>query len=114
MAEEKNVKVTEVQALEVAIDFLGDAGNEFADVVEKLEKMLATRQKPRERKTDDSKRLANIERGKKFAEVWNGDTFKAADVASVLEVSIPQANQVCKAMGWEKVPTTEKVNVYKL
>lgn len=102
-------KMTEIKALEAAI-----AGKMTPEVIEKLEAMLATRKKPRNRKKDDSKRLANIALGEKFAEAWEGDTFKAADVAAVLGVSPAKASAVCKAMGWDTVPTTEKVNVYSL
>ena len=102
-------KMTEIKALEAAI-----AGEITPEVREKLEAMLATRKKPRVRKKDDSKRLANIALGEEFAAKWDGDIFKAADVANVLGVSPAKASAICKAMGWETVPTTEKVNVYTL
>ena len=102
-------KMTEVKALEAAI-----AGEMTPEVINKLEAMLATRKKPRNRKKDDSKRLANIALGEQFAEAWEGGTFKAADVATALGVSPAKASAVCKAMGWDTVPTTEKVNVYTL
>jgi hypothetical protein len=63
---------------------------------------------------DTRKRDANIALGEKFAAGFEGETFKAADVAEALEVSKPKANAICKAMGWEEVPTTEKVKVYSL
>ena len=102
-------KMTEIKALEAAI-----AGNITDEVREKLEAMLATRKKPRVRKKDDSKRLANIALGEQFAASWEGETFKAADVANALGVSAAKASAICKAMEWETVPTTEKVNVYTL
>ena len=102
-------KMTEIKALEAAI-----AGEITPEVREKLEAMLATRKKPRIRKKDDSKRLANIALGEQFADAWEGAEFKAADVANALGVSPAKASAVCKAMGWETVPTTEKVNVYTL
>ena len=102
-------KMTEIKALEAAI-----AGEITPEVREKLEAMLATRKKPRVRKKDDSKRLANIALGEQFADAWEGAEFKAADVAAALGVSPAKASAVCKAMGWETVPTTEKVNVYTL
>lgn len=106
--------MTEIQALEAAI-----AGNITDEVIAKLQKMVDTRKKPRVRKADDSKRLANIALGEDFAEAFadafpEGATFTAADVANVLEVSKQKANAVCKAMGWDEVPTTEKVKVYTL
>lgn len=102
-------KMTEIKALEAAI-----AGEITPEVREKLEAMIATRKKPRVRKKDDSKRLANIALGEEFAGKWNEGNFKAADVARVLGVSPAKASAVCKAMEWEIVPTTEKVNVYTL
>ena len=102
-------KMTEIKALEAAI-----AGEMTDEVIAKLEAMLATRKKPRNRKKDDSKRLANIALGEEFAAKWEGDTFKAADVASTLGVSPAKASAVCKAMEWELVPSTEKVNIYTL
>ena len=81
---------------------------------EVLSKMLEQISKPRPRKANTAKRDANIALGEKFAEAWDEETFKAANVAEILEVSKPKANAICKAMGWEEVPTTEKVKVYKL
>ena len=102
-------KMTRKEALEIAI-----AAIENAEAVEVLEKMYAQVTKPRTRKPNTAKRDANIALGEKFAEVWDEETFKAANVAEILEVSKPKANAICKAMGWEEVPTTEKVKVYKL
>ena len=76
--------------------------------------MIEVRSRKRDRKPDDSKRLANIALGEQFAEGFTGETFKAADVAAALGVSVAKASAICKAMGWEKVPTTEKVAVYTL
>ena len=106
--------ITEVQALEAAI-----AGNLTDEVIAKLQKMLDTRKKPRTRKADTSKRDANVALGEDFADAFEdafpeGATFTAADVAEVLEISKQKASAVCKAMGWETVPTTEKVKVYTL
>lgn len=81
---------------------------------EVLERMLAQITKPRVRKPNTAKRDANIALGEQFAEAWNGETFKASDVANALNVSVAKASAICKAMGWEKVPTTEKVAVYTL
>lgn len=102
-------KMTRKEALEIAI-----AAVENAEAVEVLEKMYAQVTKPRPRKVNTAKRDANIALGEKFAEVWDEKTFKAANVAEILEVSKPKANAICKAMGWEEIPTTEKVKVYKL
>lgn len=113
-------KMTRAQAIEFAIDnitanCMGDMEKTGAnEAIEILEKMHAQITKPRPRKTDDSKRLANIALGEKFAEGWHGGEFKAADVAAALEVSKPKANAICKACGWTEVPTTEKVKVYTL
>ena len=117
-------KITEVQALTIARalveDYVTD-GAEFenaeftpAEVAEKLDKMIEVRGRKRERKSDDSKKLANIALGKKFAEAWTGGEFKCADVRDFLEVSSSKANAVIRAMGWEQVESTEKVKVYKL
>ena len=105
---EKNT-ITEVAAIRAALE-----GNLTAEVVEKLEHMIEVRSRKRERKKDDSKRLANIALGEQFAEGFSGETFKAVDVANALGVTVAKASAICKAMGWETVPTTEKVNVYTL
>ena len=102
-------KMTRKEALEIAI-----AAVENAEAVYVLEKMYAQVTKPRPRKANTAKRDANIALGEKFAEIWDEETFKAANVAEILEVSKPKANAICKAMGWEEIPTTEKVKVYKL
>lgn len=108
MAEKKNV-MTEVQALDAVLKFdLPD------DVREKIEHMREVRSRKHEGTKDDSKRLKNVELGTRFAESWEGGTFKAADVAKALDVNTSKANAICKAMGWATVPTTEKVNVYTL
>lgn len=107
MAEVKGI--TEVQALKAALE-----GKMTDEVVAKLQHMVEVRSRKRERKTDDSKRLANIALGEKFAEGFEGETFKAADVAAALNVNVSKASAICKAMGWEKVPSTEKVAVYTL
>lgn len=101
-------KMTRKEALEIAI-----AAVENAEAVEVLEKMYAQVTKPRTRKPNTAKRDANIALGEKFAEIWDEELFKAANVAEILEVSKPKANAICKAMGWEEVPTTEKVKVYR-
>lgn len=111
-------KMTRKEALEAAIALVKqtatvDDGN-WTEVAEVLEKMYAQVTKPRPRKPNTAKRDANIALGEKFAEAWDEETFKAANVAEILEVSKPKANAICKAMGWEEVPTTEKVKVYKL
>ena len=107
MAENKGI--TEVQAIRNAL-----AGVLDEETVAKLNHMIEVRSRKRERKPDDSKRLANITLGEQFAESFEGETFKAADVANALGVSVAKASAICKAMGWEKVPTTEKVAVYTL
>ena len=107
-------KMTEVQAIGAIVEFAVHNGFENEEVLAKLNHMVEVRSRKRERKTDDSKRLANITLGEKFAETFEGETFKASDVAAVLEVSTPKANAICKAMKWDEVPTTEKVKVYKL
>ena len=101
--------ITEVQAIRNALE-----GRLDAETVAKLEHMIEVRSRKRERKPDDSKRLANIALGEQFAEAFEGETFKAKDVADTLGVSVAKASAICKAMGWEKVPTTEKVAVYTL
>lgn len=117
-------KITEVQALGIVRalveDYVTD-GAEFedseftpAEVVEKLDKMIATRSKKRERKSDNSKTLANITLGEKFAAEFTGETFKAKDVAEALGVSTPKASAICKAMNWAKIPTTDKTATYSL
>ena len=103
------IKMTEVQALRNAL-----AGQLDEQTVEKLNHMIEVRSRKRDRKPNTAKREANIALGEKFAEIWDEETFKAANVAEILEVSKPKANAICKAMGWEVVPTTEKVKVYKL
>ena len=107
-------KMTEIQAIGAIVEFAVRNGFEDEEVLAKLNHMVEVRSRKRERKTDDSKKVANIALGEKFAEAFEGETFKASDVAEFLEVSKPKANAVCKAMGWEEVPTTEKVKVYKL
>lgn len=109
MAENKTM--TEVQALTAAKGFVPETETELR---EKLDHMIEVRSRKRERKADDSKRLANIALGEQFAEGWNGETFKASDVAAFLNVSVSKACAVCRAMEWEEVPTTEKVKVYTL
>lgn len=107
MAENKGI--TEVQAIRNAL-----AGVLDEETVEKLNHMIEVRSRKRERKTDDSKRLANIALGEQFASEFGGETFKASDVANALGVSVAKACAICKAMGWAEVPTTEKVKVYTL
>ena len=102
-------KITEVEALNAAL-----AGDLNDEVVDKLKHMIEVRSRKHERKTDDSKRLANIALGEEFAAKFEGETFKAADVAALLHVTTAKASAICKAMEWEKVPTSEKVLVYKL
>ena len=109
---EKKMTITEVAALNAAIAACGD--NLDPEVRAKLEHMVEVRSRKRERKSDNSKTLANIALGEQFAETWTGETFKAADVANTLGVSVAKASAICKAIGWEKVPTTEKVAVYTL
>ena len=99
--------ITEVQAIRNAL-----AGQLDPETVEKLNHMIEVRSRKHERKPDDSKRLANIALGEQFADTFNGETFKASDVANTLGVSVAKASAICKAMGWDTVPTTEKVNVY--
>jgi len=107
MAENKGI--TEVAALRAVL-----AGEMTDEVIAKIEHIIEVRSRKHERKPDDSKRLANIALGEQFAESFEGETFKAADVANALGVSVAKASAICKAMGWEKVPTTEKVAVYTL
>lgn len=107
MAENKGI--TEVQALSAVLEFAPTD-----EIRAKLEHMIEVRSRKRERKSDNSKTLANIALGEQFAETWTGETFKAADVANILGVSVAKASAICKAIGWEKVPTTEKVAVYTL
>lgn len=108
MTEKKNV-TTEVQALDHILNMEIELPE---NIREKLQHMRDVRAKKRE--TDDSCKLANMELGKQFTELWEDETFKASDVMEVLNLkNTSKANAVCKAMGWEKVPTTEKVNIYK-
>ena len=101
--------ITEVQAIRNAL-----AGILDEETVAKLNHMIEVRSRKRVRKPDNSKRLANIALGEQFAEGFEGETFKAADVANALGVTVAKASAICKAMEWEKVPTTEKVAVYTL
>ena len=105
------IKMTEVQALSNALAFVPETETETR---EKLAHMIEVRSRKRERKANDSKKLANIALGEQFAEMWSGETFKAADVATALNVSVSKACAICRAMGWDEVPTTEKVKVYSL
>ena len=102
-------KMTRKEALTIAIE-----GVENEEAREVLQKMYDQVTKPRTRKPNTEKRDANNALGEQFAANFDGETFKAADVAEVLEVSKPKANAICKAMGWDEVPTTEKVKVYTL
>lgn len=103
------IKMTEVQAIRNAL-----AGILDEETVAKLNHMIEVRSRKRDRKPDDSKRLANIALGEEFAANFTGETFKAADVAAALGVSVAKACAVCKVMEWNEVPTTEKVKVYTL
>lgn len=108
-------EMTRAQALEFALGILNTYDDARAlEAYPVLEKMHAQITKPRPRKANTAKHDANIALGEKFAEAWDEETFKAANVAEILEVSKPKANAICKAMGWEEIPTTEKVKVYKL
>ena len=107
MAENKGI--TEVTAIRAALN-----GELTEEVVAKLEHMIEVRSRKRERKADDSKKIANIALGEQFADAFEGETFKAKDVADFLNVSVSKACAVCRAMEWDEVPTTEKVKVYKL
>lgn len=106
----EKMTITEVQALTAVVEFAPTD-----EIREKLEHMIEVRSRKRERKTDDSKRQANIELGKQFAEAWTGGDFKAKDVMETLNLpNISKANAVIRACEWESVPTTEKVKVYSL
>lgn len=112
-------KMTRKEALENVFGWIADgyipSDEATVEEVRKvLDKMYAQVTKSRPRKPNTAKRDANIALGEKFAQVWDEETFKAANVAEILEVSKPKANAICKAMGWEEIPTTEKVKVYKL
>ena len=108
MAENKGI--TEVQALSAVVEFAPTP-----EIREKLEHMIEVRSRKRERKTDDSKRIANQALGAEFAEKWTGGEFKAKDVMETLNLpNISKANAVIRACEWESVPTTEKVKVYSL
>ena len=112
-------KMTRKAALENVLGWIADGyipsdEETVEEVFKVLDKMHEQVAKPRTRKPNTAKRDANIALGEKFAEAWDEETFKAANVAEILEVSKPKANAICKAMGWEEVPTTEKVKVYKL
>lgn len=110
MTDEKKIAVTEVAALQAVVEFAPTD-----EIREKLEHMIEVRSKKRERKTDDSKRLANIELGQQFEAAWTGGEFKAKDVMDVLGLpNISKANAVIRACKWASVPTTEKVKVYSL
>ena len=119
---EKKKQMTEIEALTIAVSILdegetarGTYSQELqAEAIKKLDHMIEVRSRKRERKADDSKRLANIALGEQFAEMFKGETFKAADIAATLGVTPSKASAICKAMGWAQVPTTEKVNVYTL
>lgn len=106
-------KMTRAEAIEFACETIRNYEGD-CEALEVLQKMYAQLTKPRTRKPNTAKRDANVALGEQFVELWSGDTFKAADVAQFLEVSKPKANAICKAMGWEVVPSTEKVKVYKL
>ena len=117
MAENKGI--TEVQALNavrglVEAEVKAEIDERWNEVLDKIDHMIEVRSRKRERKSDNSKTLANIALGEQFAESFKGETFKAKDVADSLGVSVAKASAICKAMGWEKVPTTEKVAVYTL
>ena len=109
MTDEKKLNVTEVAALKAVVEFAPTD-----EIREKLEHMIEVRSRKRERKADDSKKLANIALGEQFAADWNGGEFKAADVAAALNVSTSKACAVIRACGWAAVPSTEKVKVYTL
>lgn len=110
MTDEKKITVTEVAALNAVLN-----GDELTpEIREKLEHMVAVRSKKRERKADDSKKLANIALGEQFAAGWDGGEFKAADVAAALNVSTSKACAIIRACEWTAVPSTEKVKVYTL
>ena len=114
------IKMTEVQALRnvrelVALEIANHGETpKWVETLEKVDHMVEVRSRKRERKADDSKRLANIALGEQFAEAFEGETFKAKDVADFLNVSVSKACAVCRAMGWDEIPTTEKVKVYTL
>lgn len=110
----EKINVTEVQALTALVEFAKTNDFENLEVIEKAEHMIEVRSRKRERKADDSKRLANIALGERFAEAFEGETFKAKDVAEFLNISVSKACAVCRAMEWDEVPTTEKVKVYRL
>ena len=105
----EKINVTEVQALTAVVEFAP-----MPEIREKIEHMIEVRSRKHERKKDDSKRLANIALGEQFADSFEGETFKASDVANALNVSVSKACAICRAMEWDEVPTTEKVKVYKL
>ena len=107
-------KITEVQALTALLAFARENGFTNEAVLDKGDYMIEVRSRKRERKTDNSKHLANVGLGEQFESKWEGGNFKASDVAATLNVSTSKACAVCRAMNWDEVPTTEKVKVYTL
>ena len=109
----EKINVTEVQALTALVEFA--KANEFdnAEVIEKAEHMIEVRSRKRERKTDNSKTLANIALGEEFLKGWTEPTFKAADIAEALNVSRSKASAIARACEWDEVDSKEKVKVYK-
>ena len=79
-------KMTRKEALTIAIEVV-----ENEEAREVLQKMYDQVTKPRTRKPNTEKRDANIALGEQFAANFEGET-----------------------MGWDEVPTTEKVKVYTL
>lgn len=117
MAENENKRgISEKEALEFAIELIGDADIEgAAEVVTKLEKMVDARSKKRDYTPDPEK----IAKGNEFAAMWAEDTFKAVDVKIALGFEKAQpATGICTTMVnaglWEVVPTTETVKVYRV
>ena len=107
-------KMTEVQAIGAIVEFAMRNGFKNDEVLDKLNHMVEVRSRKRERKSDNCKAVANQALGAEFAAKFEGETFKAKDVAETLGVSTPKASAICKAMGWEKVPNKDKTATYKL
>ena len=108
--------ISEKDVLNWVRDLVEDCELEGAEeVLEKLDKMIEQREKKREYKPDAEK----IAKGKEFAEMWTGETFKASDVRIALGLkNAQQANGICSVMvntgNWELVPSVETVRVYRV
>lgn len=108
------IKMTQVQALEIAIAEMvnADAKAILEHMVE-VKKNAAARKRERSNNVPSKKAIENAEMAAKFAAEFEGETFTNANVREFFTVSASKATAIIKAGEFEEVPATGKTKVFK-